>query len=51
VNYIRLFLVGIALLGTAGCFWEGDGGGRGGGGYREGGGYHGGGEHHYDERR
>jgi hypothetical protein len=43
--YMRLLLVGIALLGTAGCIWEGDGGGR------RGGGYHEGGERHYEERR
>ena len=45
VKYIRLVLVGIALLGTAGCFFEGDGDGR-----RGGGGYYGG-EHRYYERR
>ncbi len=52
---MRLLLLGIVGLGIAGCFWEGDGGGRGRGGaggyHEERGSYHDEGGHHSDERR
>ena len=49
---MRLLLLGIVVLGVAGCIWEGDGGrGRDGGYHEERGARHDEGDRHFDERR